>query len=115
MSNAGCRDKDIPLMQRAESEMLDQGRDVKLVLRNDLALIAVQGPTMTKALQPLTNVDLAKLYFMQSAVTTVCGVKNCRITRCGYTGEDGVEISIPQDHVEKVVEALLESKNTKVI
>ena len=35
---------------------------------------------------------------------------NCRITRCGYTGEDGVEISIPEAHASTVVTAILESK-----
>ena len=51
------------------------------------------------------------LPFMGSVVTSVAGIKDCRITRCGYTGEDGVEISIPDKDTATVVSALLESKS----
>lgn len=51
------------------------------------------------------------LPFMGSVVTSVAGIKDCRITRCGYTGEDGVEISIPDKDTASVVSALLESKS----
>ena len=47
---------------------------------------------MTKALQHGVSVDLSKLPFMTTSLATVFGVENCRITRCGYTGEDGVEV-----------------------
>ena len=47
---------------------------------------------MKSALQSVVDVDLSQLYFMMSAVTTIFDVPNCRITRCGYTGEDGVEV-----------------------
>lgn len=39
-------------------------------------------------------VDFAKLSFMSGTVATVAGIPDCRITRCGYTGEDGFEISV---------------------
>ena len=39
----------------------------------------------------------------------MAGVENCRVTRCGYTGEDGVEISVDDQHCRKVTEALLET------
>ena len=48
---------------------------------------------MVKALQPLLRgLDLSTLTFMTSMLTTVAGIENCRVTRCGYTGEDGVEV-----------------------
>jgi aminomethyltransferase len=115
VSNAGCRDKDIPLMQNAEKVFQSQGKDVKLVLRDDLSLIAVQGPGAAKVLQPLVkDIDLSKFYFMNTTAATVAGVSGCRVTRCGYTGEDGVEISVPSDKIVKVITALLESKVDKV-
>ena len=53
---------------------------------------------MVTCLQPLVpELDLSSLGFMSSAVTSVAGVAGCRVTRCGYTGEDGVEISVPDN------------------
>ena len=56
------------------------------------------------------KVDLTSLPFMGSLVTSVAGIKDCRITRCGYTGEDGFEISIPDQDTASVASALLESE-----
>lgn len=50
------------------------------------------GPTAAQVLQPGVADDLKKLPFMTSAVMEVFGVSSCRVTRCGYTGEDGVEV-----------------------
>lgn len=48
---------------------------------------------MVKALQPGVNFDLSTLPFMTNKYTSVFGIDRCRVTRCGYTGEDGVEVS----------------------
>ena len=42
------------------------------------------------------------------------GVPGCRISRCGYTGEDGVEISIPSKNVSDVVQKILNLNKDKV-
>ena len=47
---------------------------------------------MARVLQAGVSDDLTKLPFMTSAVMAVFGVPGCRVTRCGYTGEDGVEV-----------------------
>ena len=47
---------------------------------------------MSQVLQPEVDTDLSKLPFMRSTLATVFGVAGCRVTRCGYTGEDGVEV-----------------------
>jgi aminomethyltransferase len=92
--------------------MRAKGKDVDIRFLNpdERALLAVQGPDTAKVLQPLTNVDLTQLYFMESTLATVAGVSGCRITRCGYTGEDGVEISLDADQAVKVAELLLASE-----
>ena len=80
------------MLQDRLAEFNCKGKDVHVEV-NPNGLIAVQGPQMAKALQPGVDVDLTKLTFMTSTLATVFGVPDCRITRCGYTGEDGVEAS----------------------
>lgn len=94
-----------------QAAMRAKGKDVDIRFLNpdEQALLALQGPDTAKVLQPLTDVDLSHLYFMESTLATVAGVPNCRITRCGYTGEDGVEISLAADQAVKVAELLLSS------
>ena len=60
VSNAGCREKDIPLLRVREKEMQEQGREVSLHLLEDRGLVALQGPTMVQCLQPLTSLPLAR-------------------------------------------------------
>lgn len=109
VSNAGCMDQDFALMKNRADVCKAKGMDVSFE-HFDQSLIAVQGPGMTKALQPGLKFDLADLPFMTNAKASVFGVDGCRVTRCGYTGEDGVEISIPHEKVQFICEALLESK-----
>lgn len=76
-------------------------------------LIALQGPTAAAALQALVKVDLKNLKFMQSVQTDVSTIP-IRISRCGYTGEDGFEISMSGRDSAKLVEKLLENPNVKL-
>ncbi|XP_054834106.1 aminomethyltransferase, mitochondrial isoform X2 [Eublepharis macularius] len=109
VSNAGCRDKDLALMQDKAKEMRATGCDVDLEV-SDNALLALQGPAMARVLQAGVSDSLAKLPFMSSAVMGVFGVQGCRVTRCGYTGEDGVEISVPASRAVELAELLLKDQ-----
>ncbi|VDK18878.1 unnamed protein product [Anisakis simplex] len=71
-------------------------------------------PEMKKLLEKETDFDLSKLYFMNSTIGSVCGIPDCRITRCGYTGEDGVEISVDPKQAADLVERLMKSSQASV-
>uniref|UniRef100_H3CHM0 Aminomethyltransferase n=1 Tax=Tetraodon nigroviridis TaxID=99883 RepID=H3CHM0_TETNG len=114
VSNAGCADKDSAHLKARLAEFKAAGFDVDLEFLEDAALIALQGPSMSRVLQEGLKEDLGKLTFMTSQMATVFGVPDCRITRCGYTGEDGVEISVPQSRVVEVTDKLLAHSEVKL-
>lgn len=51
---------------------------------------------------------------MTSTVGSVAEVECCRITRCGYTGEDGFEISLPAVKSEDVAREILKNETVKL-
>ncbi|KAI8726312.1 aminomethyltransferase, mitochondrial-like isoform X1 [Biomphalaria glabrata] len=113
VSNAGCADKDMAHMKAKEAEFQKNGLDVKLTTI-ETALLAVQGPSMKKVLQPGLDFDLNSLPFMTTISAKVFGAEGCRVTRCGYTGEDGVEISIPSNCAVDVLSSLMSSPKAPV-
>ncbi|XP_010894144.1 aminomethyltransferase, mitochondrial isoform X1 [Esox lucius] len=113
VSNAGCADKDSANMKAKLAEFKAAGHNVDLEFLDE-CLIAVQGPATAKVLQPGLKDDLSKLTFMTSTLTSVFGIQDCRVTRCGYTGEDGVEISVPKSGVVALMERLLANSEVKL-
>ena len=67
----------------------------------DHALIALQGPRAAEVLA-----EAADLKFMHARAVKIAGVE-CGVTRCGYTGEDGFEISVPANHAAALATSLL--------
>nr|XP_039261229.1 aminomethyltransferase, mitochondrial-like [Styela clava] len=110
VSNAGCGDKITALYNNALSDFKGDAR-IEYI---DNGLVALQGPLAAKILQNGVNFDLSKMYFMKGFYGKLFGVDNCRITRCGYTGEDGFEISIPKEKTFAVTEKLLENEDVKL-
>jgi aminomethyltransferase len=76
-------------------------------------LIALQGPTAETVLQSLVKINLQTFKFMNSMKTEILG-SSVRISRCGYTGEDGFEISAPAKDVINLVERILEIPDVKL-
>jgi aminomethyltransferase len=71
-----------------------------------LSLVALQGPSSQKIMEDLTGQDLSKFAFMTAKDLNVAGI-DCYVTRCGYTGEDGFEISVQDDKVVELSEKLV--------
>ena len=80
-------------------------KGVTLTPRPDRALLALQGPKAAAVLERHSP-GISKLTFMQVVRTTVAGAPAI-ISRTGYTGEDGFEISIEGADAERVARALL--------
>jgi aminomethyltransferase len=72
----------------------------------DRALLALQGPAAATVMARL-NPGAAALRFMAIAAVTVAGIP-CLVSRSGYTGEDGFEISVPADAAETLADLLLQ-------
>nr|WP_222184670.1 glycine cleavage system aminomethyltransferase GcvT [Geminicoccus harenae] len=79
----------------------------------DRALLALQGPQAVACVARIVP-EVERLGFMESLVTTVQGVE-VRVSRLGYTGEDGVELSVPADHAAKFARTLLAMEEVKPI
>ncbi|MDO9383128.1 MAG: glycine cleavage system aminomethyltransferase GcvT [Hyphomicrobiaceae bacterium] len=96
--NAACKDADEAHLRKHLSASCD-------ITVLDRALIALQGPGAAAAVAILAP-PCASMRFMDVASLTVVGAEYI-VSRSGYTGEDGYEISIPRDHAEHAVRALL--------
>jgi aminomethyltransferase len=80
---------------------------------DDRALIALQGPEAAAVLERHCP-KAAGLVFMGATSAEFDGF-DCQISRSGYTGEDGFEISVPAKNAEAVVRTLLREKEVKPI
>jgi aminomethyltransferase len=73
-------------------------------------MLALQGQASHAVLAKLvTDLDLATIGYYKFGFGTVCGLKNTRISRTGYTGEDGFEIYVDNAECSRVWAALLEA------
>ena len=97
--NAACKAQDIAHMH----EHLASDCDIEVLEKH--ALLALQGPAAGAVMARLAPASKA-LVFMTAAQLTIAGA-DCFITRSGYTGEDGFEISVVADQAEAVARELL--------
>lgn len=105
--NAACKAEDEAYLRKHLSETCTIEPLV------DRALIALQGP---KAADVLAKHDagLASMNFMDAGPRSVLG-RPCFVSRSGYTGEDGFEISVPVQDAEKLASALLDDPDVMPI
>lgn len=87
--------------------------NVKLVKAEHRGLIALQGPKAEEALAAL-NPEAAEMGFMTLRTLKLGGVK-ANVSRSGYTGEDGYEISAAADRIGEIWDALLLDARVKPI
>lgn len=99
--NAGCKAQDIAHLQT------HIGQHCRIEVLTEYALLALQGPAAVSVLARLSpTTDFAFWGFMTARTVLLAGVE-CFVTRSGYTGEDGFEISIPNSHAELLARTLL--------
>ena len=79
------------------------------------AMLALQGPESAAVLQSVTEgLDLASVKYYRFGFGTVCGMADIRVSRTGYTGEDGFEIYFPTDQGPRVWEAILAAGGERI-
>lgn len=109
--NGACKVGDIAHIQACI------GQRCQVTPLPEMALLALQGPLAVQALARLAP-GVEKLVFMRGGHFILdTGTKKipASITRSGYTGEDGFEISLHQDHAEALARALLAQPEVKPI
>lgn len=103
--NAACKEADIAHMHN--------NLDVEVTEIADRALLALQGPRAEAVLSGL-NPAVADMAFMDVATVDLNGAE-CWVSRSGYTGEDGYEISVPNDAADGLARALLAHDDVEAI
>ena len=97
--NAACKEADIARMQT------HLGESCRIEVLQYRALLALQGPAAEAALALLAP-SVAEMAFMDVAEMTIAGAE-CVVSRSGYTGEDGYEISVANSNAVDLARALL--------
>ena len=87
--NAGGKEMDIAHLRAALFE------DVVLEVLDDRALLALQGPAAEDILRAVCAIDAADLPYMSLRPAALPDGTDILVSRLGYTGEDGFEISLP--------------------
>jgi aminomethyltransferase len=97
--NAACKEADL-------AHLRDHlGASASIEPLADRALLALQGPAAATVLSRFFE-GIAQLRFMSAAEVTIGG-RQCLVTRSGYTGEDGFEISLPAGEAEEFARRLI--------
>jgi len=104
--NAACKDADFAHIDASLP-------DHSLERLEDRALLALQGPQAVDVLRRFSD-DVGDLIFMNFIETDLKGIP-CWVSRSGYTGEDGYEISVPADQADRLARLLLAEEEVEAI
>jgi len=100
--NASNSDKDFEWLTDCA-----KGMDVEVGnVSDDYALLALQGPSAQRLLQPMANIDLAQLKYYRFSRAKIDGSEGM-ISRSGYTGEDGFEIFLSPSDATRVMRKIV--------
>ena len=105
--NGACKVADIAHIQARIGHLC------QVIPLPEQALLALQGPQAVTALSRLAP-GVAQLVFMTGGAFSIAGI-DCYVTRSGYTGEDGFEISVPAAQAEALARTLLAQPEVKPI
>ncbi len=105
--NGACKQGDIAHIQEKI------GQRCEVIAMPEMALLALQGPLAVTALKRLAP-GVEKLVFMTGGHFNIAAC-DCFVTRSGYTGEDGFEISVPAAQAETLARALLAQPEVKPV
>ena len=97
--NAACKVADFEHLK----SLVDSGCEVELL--EDVALLALQGPKSCEVLSKFAP-SCSEMTFMTAKILKIDGVE-CLVTRSGYSGEDGFEISMPGHQAERIAKLLI--------
>jgi len=100
--NASNSDKDFEWLTDCAKGMDVEVRNVS----DDYALLALQGPSAQRLLQPMANIDLAQLKYYRFSRAKIDGSEGM-ISRSGYTGEDGFEIFLSPSDATRVMRKIV--------
>lgn len=102
VTNAGCRDKDLEFIKRELTAFNDVNHETF-----ESTLLAVQGPEAANLMQKFTNENLNAVKFGQTKFLNLNSLLDSQIhlSRTGYTGEDGFELSIPSSNDAEATQA----------
>ncbi|NKB25988.1 MAG: glycine cleavage system aminomethyltransferase GcvT [Gammaproteobacteria bacterium] len=106
--NAGCKEEDFDYLHGRLADRLSVEK------MEDKALLALQGPLASSVAQSLTNTDLSNMKFMDVREISFNGIP-CLVSRSGYTGEDGFEISVSNDQSVELAETLIDKPEVELI
>jgi len=104
--NADCKERDLEYLKTN----LD-GFDINYM--EDQGLLALQGPAAAQVIKELAP-ESQEMFFMSGSRVNLDGI-DCYMTRSGYTGEDGFEISVPAESSELLARKLLSYERVKAI